>query len=682
VSAPTLYSIGEVAAILGVSPHTIRAWERRYGVVRPTRTPARQRRYRGEDVDLLRDVKRAIELKGLSLRLAFQAVTGNLESVDMVPYHRRPKRSDRRAPAGDAAMFRAISDAVPELILVIDKDGTIVDANVSVARTFGNTRQRFIGRKVADLVDPFDRPKATLLYRPDLRSAGAWELNMATRTGTRLYSFHTGRLYQGDRALLAMVGSEMYDATGDAAIHFDRAIEIPEAPSPARNGGTLSALESLIGQLPFGVGVVTIGFQPRVVYGNSRLLKTLGLPPAALTGRSLGELLPDPSVTKALREAVKTRRSRTLKGVDFRGGTTARKRSLNVAFRPMLSSHRRVTAVLLIVQDATPEADQGRHLELSAIADRLGDATTSAELAETMLGMLTSSLPGIDFIVELTRARSEPGAQPVLRWTPAWGTSEHQITGGPVGELMAQAAKTGTQKRRDIAEASSSHRVTAVPLLEGGHGGPRKLLGLVVWRSHTGDPVAHARSTVDLLTSLFASAAELLDIRGELAAKTAFVQSVAAATSLIRSAADRSGLGRRLLELLARARRADSALIGRAEGDELVIEATYSSTVAGASPGDRYPLRGHFVSQSLVTGEPTASSRFDTLVDLPQSARKALQPVKHALAVPLVLEGAVAGVIALFRTSNAPFTEEDVELVQAVSTAAMFVVRPIIEPAR
>jgi GAF domain-containing protein len=56
--------------------------------------------------------------------------------------------------------------------------------------------------------------------------------------------------------------------------------------------------------------------------------------------------------------------------------------------------------------------------------------------------------------------------------------------------------------------------------------------------------------------------------------------------------------------------------------------------------------------------------------------------VKHALAVPLVLEGAVAGVIALFRTSNAPFTEEDVELVQAVSTAAMFVVRPIIEPAR
>ncbi len=74
-----LYRIGEVAALLGVSTHTIRAWERRYGIVRPARTRTRQRRYRTEDVELLRDVKRAIDVNGFSLRIAYQAVRGAVE---------------------------------------------------------------------------------------------------------------------------------------------------------------------------------------------------------------------------------------------------------------------------------------------------------------------------------------------------------------------------------------------------------------------------------------------------------------------------------------------------------------------------------------------------------------------------------------------------------------------------
>jgi len=32
------YSLGAVARRLGVTPHLLRAWERRYGAVRPART--------------------------------------------------------------------------------------------------------------------------------------------------------------------------------------------------------------------------------------------------------------------------------------------------------------------------------------------------------------------------------------------------------------------------------------------------------------------------------------------------------------------------------------------------------------------------------------------------------------------------------------------------------------------
>jgi DNA-binding transcriptional MerR regulator/methylmalonyl-CoA mutase cobalamin-binding subunit len=48
------YSLGAVARLLGVTPHLLRAWERRYGAVRPARTPGGTRRYSESDVRRLR----------------------------------------------------------------------------------------------------------------------------------------------------------------------------------------------------------------------------------------------------------------------------------------------------------------------------------------------------------------------------------------------------------------------------------------------------------------------------------------------------------------------------------------------------------------------------------------------------------------------------------------------------
>src|SRR5215813_10843087 len=70
------FAIGEVAAMLGISSHAIRAWERRHVVVRPMRTTAGQRRYTHDDIEILRQVKHGRHVHGLSLRMATLTAQG------------------------------------------------------------------------------------------------------------------------------------------------------------------------------------------------------------------------------------------------------------------------------------------------------------------------------------------------------------------------------------------------------------------------------------------------------------------------------------------------------------------------------------------------------------------------------------------------------------------------------
>lgn len=53
-----MYSIGAVARMVDISPATLRAWEERYGVVRPARSRGDQRLYSRDQVDQLRFVQR------------------------------------------------------------------------------------------------------------------------------------------------------------------------------------------------------------------------------------------------------------------------------------------------------------------------------------------------------------------------------------------------------------------------------------------------------------------------------------------------------------------------------------------------------------------------------------------------------------------------------------------------
>ncbi len=54
-----LYPIRTVASITGVNPVTLRAWERRYGLIEPSRTDGRHRLYSSRDIEL---IQRALSL--------------------------------------------------------------------------------------------------------------------------------------------------------------------------------------------------------------------------------------------------------------------------------------------------------------------------------------------------------------------------------------------------------------------------------------------------------------------------------------------------------------------------------------------------------------------------------------------------------------------------------------------
>lgn len=64
-----LFPIRTMARMTGVRPGTLRAWERRYGLIEPTRTPSGHRLYSRAQVDRVRRVTALLE-QGISIRQA------------------------------------------------------------------------------------------------------------------------------------------------------------------------------------------------------------------------------------------------------------------------------------------------------------------------------------------------------------------------------------------------------------------------------------------------------------------------------------------------------------------------------------------------------------------------------------------------------------------------------------
>jgi DNA-binding transcriptional MerR regulator len=78
-SEQPIYSIGAVARMLGMPTSTLRAWEERYGMVAPRRSPGSQRLYSRNQVEQLRFVKAQVD-GGLSASDAHRLLGQELEA--------------------------------------------------------------------------------------------------------------------------------------------------------------------------------------------------------------------------------------------------------------------------------------------------------------------------------------------------------------------------------------------------------------------------------------------------------------------------------------------------------------------------------------------------------------------------------------------------------------------------
>jgi len=56
-----LYTIGEVAQLCDINPVTLRAWQRRYGLLKPQRTDGGHRLFNEADIDRIREIQRWID---------------------------------------------------------------------------------------------------------------------------------------------------------------------------------------------------------------------------------------------------------------------------------------------------------------------------------------------------------------------------------------------------------------------------------------------------------------------------------------------------------------------------------------------------------------------------------------------------------------------------------------------
>jgi DNA-binding transcriptional MerR regulator/quercetin dioxygenase-like cupin family protein len=135
--------IGDVARSLGVSPSTVRAWERK-GLVAPARGErGEHRRYGPEDVAKLRDV-RALLSRGYSPPALREMLSGDaVPEVAMVGARLRQARTKRALSIRRAARIAGLS---PSYLSLVERG--LADASVAmlqrVASAYGGTLLEFL----------------------------------------------------------------------------------------------------------------------------------------------------------------------------------------------------------------------------------------------------------------------------------------------------------------------------------------------------------------------------------------------------------------------------------------------------------------------------------------------------------------------------------------------------------
>lgn len=118
-----LYSIGDVAERCRINPVTLRAWQRRYGLLKPQRTEGGHRQFDDEDIQRIEEIKRWIEsgvpvgkvkalLEGESVNAHDGWMTLQEEMMTVLRHVRPAKLRAKVATAGREHLAAALIDHV------------------------------------------------------------------------------------------------------------------------------------------------------------------------------------------------------------------------------------------------------------------------------------------------------------------------------------------------------------------------------------------------------------------------------------------------------------------------------------------------------------------------------------------------------------------------------------------
>ncbi len=186
-----LYPIRTVAAQTGVTAVTLRAWERRHGLIRPQRTPKGHRLYTAADIARIQDIL-ALLRQGISIG----QVKPLLDDAAVLRKPPAPTPADGVWPEYRARMLRAI-----ELF-----DETALDSAYNDALSLYP-----VDLVIRNLAMPVQRQ---LCLHPQAHAAGLAEqqffsVYLRNRIGTHVH--HSNTRGNGPRLLLACVPGEYHD---------------------------------------------------------------------------------------------------------------------------------------------------------------------------------------------------------------------------------------------------------------------------------------------------------------------------------------------------------------------------------------------------------------------------------------------------------------------------------------
>jgi DNA-binding transcriptional MerR regulator len=210
--ARNAFSIGEAAAIVGVSTHVLRSWERRLSLGINHRTSTNQRRYWIEDIQRFIAIRQLHETGGLPL-VESAAHAMRLEKPP-------PAGTPRYEAAALNSFWAVLIDTLGDLLLVIDETGRIRAAN-EVARAELNVRQ---GSSFARLAPIGWRHTYHSIHRATGAQARSGVLAMRARSGVIFVDACLVPVGHRPDGPAVMIGKRVRD---------DRAGQVaPERPKP------------------------------------------------------------------------------------------------------------------------------------------------------------------------------------------------------------------------------------------------------------------------------------------------------------------------------------------------------------------------------------------------------------------------------------------------------------------